>query len=169
MWLACDREEVDPWAGMRETTGEDGGPTNEGLRELLHGNEGGEEDNTTKMSTVDGGNNRGVSGPGMRLLSYVSPERRVDLWGFQGRVVSNILIGTFGSIIRLSTNEEVLAIFSEYAHDPGNQHAIHSTLQLTDQGLLKIDPQGLVPHHPSQLRKEMLSPYYSPMVYPHYD
>ena len=49
--------------------------------------------------------------------------------------MSNILIGTFGSIIRLSTDEEVLAIFSEYAHDPGNQHAIHSTLQLTDQGM----------------------------------
>jgi len=143
MMVAGDREEVDPWVGMRETngTGRAGGePTNEGVGELLHGNEdgeedNGEEDNMTRMSTVDGGNNRGVSGPGMRLLSYVSPERRVDLWGFQGRVVSNILIGRFGSIIRLNTDEEVLAIFSEYAHDPESQHAIHSTLQLTDQGM----------------------------------
>jgi len=69
---------------------------------------------------VDGGNNRGVLGSGMRLLSYATPRRRVDLFGFQGRVVNNILIGSFGSIIRLSTDEEVLAIFSEYAHDPGN-------------------------------------------------
>jgi len=79
MMVAGDREEVDPWVGMRETsgTGRAGGEsTNEGVGELLHdGNEDGEEDNTTKMSTVDGGNNRGVSGPGMRLLSYVSPER----------------------------------------------------------------------------------------------
>jgi len=144
MMMAGDREEVDPWVGMRETNGTggaDGEPTNEGVGELLHGNEDGEEDNgegdnMTRMSTVDGGNNRGVSGPGMRLLSYVSPERRVDLWGFQGRVVSNILIGRFGSIIRLNTDEEVLAIFSEYVHDPESQvHAIHSTLQLTDQGM----------------------------------
>jgi len=50
---------------MKETAGsrwEDGEPTNEGVRELLNGNEGGEEDNTMEMSTVDGGNNRGVSG-----------------------------------------------------------------------------------------------------------
>ena len=75
----------------------------------------------------------------MRLLNYATPERRVDLFGFQGRVVSNIPIGTFASTTRLSTNEEVLAIFSEYAHDPGNQHAIHSTLQLTDQGMIVED------------------------------
>ena len=103
MTVAGDREEVDPWAGMRETsgTGRTGGEsTNEGVGELPHGNEGGEEDNMTEMSTVDGGNNRGVSGPGMRLLSYVSPERRVDLFGFQGRVVNGILIGSFASVIR---------------------------------------------------------------------
>ena len=50
MTVAGDREEVDPWVGMRETsgTGRAGGePTNEG----------GEEDNMTEMSTVDGGNN----------------------------------------------------------------------------------------------------------------
>ena len=75
----------------------------------------------------------------MRLLSYVSPERRVDLFGFQGRVVNGILIGSFASVIRLSTGEEALAIFSEYAHDPRNRHAIHSTLQLTDQGMIVED------------------------------
>jgi len=138
MMVASDGEEVDSWVGMRETIRTrraDEEPTNEGVGEVLDGNGGGEEDNTMEMSTVDGGNNRGVSGPGMRLLNHVSPERRVDLFGFQGRVVNNILIGSFGSILSLSTDEEVLAIFSEYAHDPGNQHAVHSTLQLTDQGM----------------------------------
>lgn len=141
MMVANDGEEVDSWAGMRETIGSrtsNGEPTNEevdGNGDNGDEDNNGEEDNTTEMSTVDGGNNRGVSGPGMRLLNYVTPERRVDLFGFQGRVVSNIPIGTFASTTRLSTNEEVLAIFSEYAHDPGNQHAIHSTLQLTDQGM----------------------------------
>jgi len=53
----------------------------------------------------------------MRLLNYATPERRVDLFGFQGRVMSSIPIGTFASIIRISTNEEVLVIFSEYAHN----------------------------------------------------
>ena len=52
----------------------------------------------------------------MRLLNYATPEQRVDLFGFQGRVMSNIPIGTFASVIKLSTNEEVLIIFSEYAH-----------------------------------------------------
>ena len=81
--------------------------------------------------TTDGGNNRGVSGPGMRFLNHASPERRVDLFGFQGRVVTNLLIGSFASIIRLSNGEEAVAIFSEYAHDPRNHHAVHSTLQPT--------------------------------------
>ena len=68
MMVASDGEEVDSWAGMRETNGsrrEDGEPINEGVREILNGNEGGEEDNMTELSTVDGGNNRGVSGSGI--------------------------------------------------------------------------------------------------------
>ena len=136
--VASDGEGMDSWVGMRETsgTGRTGGePTNEGVGELLHGNEGGEEDNMTEMSAVDGGNNRGVSGPGLRLLNHVSPERYVDLFGFQGRVMTNLLIGSFASIIRLSNGEEAVAIFSEYAHDPRNHHAVHSTLQLTDHGM----------------------------------
>ena len=52
MMVASDGEEVDSWAGMR-------------VREILNGNEGGEEDNMTELSTVDGGNNRGVSGSGI--------------------------------------------------------------------------------------------------------
>ena len=89
MTVTGDREGVDPWLGMRETRGArraDGEPRNEGVGELLNGNEGGEEDNMTGLSTVDGGNNQGVSGPGMRLVNYVSTERRADLFGFQGRV-----------------------------------------------------------------------------------
>jgi len=89
MTVTGDREGVDPWLGMRETGGArraDGDPRSEGVGELLNGNEGGEEDNMTGLSTVDGGNNQGVSGPGMRLVNYVSTERRADLFGFQGRV-----------------------------------------------------------------------------------
>ena len=116
-----------------------GEPTNEGVGEVLNGNEGGEEDNMTEMSAVDGGKNLGVSGPGLRLLNHVSPERRVVLFGFQGRVASSILIGTFASVVKLSTGEEALAIFSEYAHDPGNHVTIHSTLQLTSHGMIVED------------------------------
>jgi len=118
MTVAGDREDVDPWAGMREEL------TEEGIGEILDGNEGGEEDNRTEMSTMDGGNNRGVSGPGMRLMTHVSPERRVDLFGFQGRVENGMLIGSFASVVRINTGEEALAIFSEYAHDPRNSNAI---------------------------------------------
>ena len=142
MAIADGREEVDPWAGMRETEGTrraDGEPRSEGVGELPDGNEGGEEDNMVKLSTVDGGNNWGVSGPGMRLLEYVVPERRVDLYGFQGRVVNGMPIGSFASVVRLSTGEEALAILSEYAHDPRNLHAIHSTLQLTSHGMIVKD------------------------------
>jgi len=133
MTVAGDREDVDPWEGMREVI------TEEGIGEIPDGNEGGEEDNRTELSTVDGGNNRGVSGPGMRFLNHASPERRVDLFGFQGRVENGILIGSFASVVRIDTGEEVLAIFSEYAHVPTNSHAIHSTIQLTDQGMIVED------------------------------
>ena len=95
MTIAGGREEVDPWAWMRETVGTrgaDGEPRNVGVGELPDGNEDGEEDNMTKLSTVDGGNNWGVSGPGMRLLEYVVPERRADLYGFQGRVMNGMPI-----------------------------------------------------------------------------
>ena len=71
----------------------------------------------------------------MRLLSYASPERFVDLFGIQGKVTSGMLVGTFVSIIRLNTNEEVLGVFHEYAHNPNHQQAIHSTLQLTAHGM----------------------------------
>jgi len=107
MTVASDREVADPWAGMRE----DGELTEEGVRETLNGNEGGEEENMTEMSTVDGGNNRGVSGPGMRFLNHVSPERRVNLFGFQGRVVNDMLIGSFASVIGLNTGEEVFCFW----------------------------------------------------------
>jgi len=142
MAVAGDREDVDPWARMRETRGTrkaDGEIRNEGVGELLDGNEGGEEDNMTRMSTVDGGNNWGVTGPGMRLLEYVVPERRADLYGFQGKVVNGMPIGSFASVVRLSTGEEALAVLSEYAHDPRNLHAIHSTLQLTSHGMIVKD------------------------------
>ena len=142
MTVDGNRGEVDPWVGMRETRGTrraNGEPTNEGVGLLLDGNEGGEEGNMTEMSTMDGGNNRGVSGPGMRLMTHVSPERRVDLFGFQGRVENGMLIGSFASVVRLNTGEEALAIFSEYAHDPRSRHAIHSTLQITDQGMIVED------------------------------
>ena len=36
-----DREEVDPWIGMRETRRADGEPTNAGVGELLNGGWGG--------------------------------------------------------------------------------------------------------------------------------
>ena len=38
----------------------------------------------------DGGNNQGVSGSGMRLLSYTTPERRVDLFRIQGPRQGNV-------------------------------------------------------------------------------
>lgn len=152
MVVPTEGEEVDLWTGMRETRGsraENGEPINESTGPVLNGTEGGEEEDGTETSTVDGGNNRGVSGSGMRLLNYATPERRVDLFGFQGRVMSSIPISTFASIIRISTNEEVLVIFSEYAHNPRNQQAIHSTLQLTSHGMIVEDrsPRGSVLHH----------------------
>jgi len=142
MTVAGDREEIDPWARMRETSGTrraNGELRNEGVGELLDGNEGGDEDNMTELSTVDGGNNWGVTGPGMRLLEYVVPERRADLYGFQGKVMTGMLIGSFTSVVKLSNGEEVLAVFSEYAHDPRDLHAIHSTLQLTSHGIIVKD------------------------------
>ena len=82
----------------------------------------------------------------MRLLSYTTPERRVDLFGIvQGRVFSSILIGTFASVIKLGTSEEVLVVFSDYAHNPRNQHAIHSTLQLTAHGISSTPRFGTPP------------------------
>lgn len=67
----------------------------------------------------------------MRHLSFASPERQVDLFGIQGKVTSNMLVGTFVSVLRLNTNKEVLGVFPEYSHNQTTQQAIHSTLQLT--------------------------------------
>ena len=133
-------EEMDMFADMRERVGSratDGEPTTETIDRVSEGDGNGGEDNEMKNwpSTVDGGNNRGVSGSGMRLISYASPERCVDLFGIQGKVTSSMLVGTFVSIIMLDTDEEVLGVFHEYAHNPSHQQAIHSTLQLTAHGM----------------------------------
>lgn len=50
-----------------------------------------------------------------------------------------MLIGTFISVLRLDTDEEVLGVFPEYAHNPMNQQAIHSTFQLTTHGMTVQD------------------------------
>ena len=42
----------------------------------------------------------------MRLLNYATPERRVDLFGIQGRVMSSLLIRTFASVVKLGTGEK---------------------------------------------------------------
>ena len=63
MMVADEGEGVDSWAGMRETTGlrtADGEPINEGVGQILNGDDNGEEENAMELSTVDGGNNRGV-------------------------------------------------------------------------------------------------------------
>ena len=119
-------ETVDQWENMREMRGSR--------------TANGEEDDVAEWSsTVDGGNNRGLSGLGMRFMAYASPKHCVDLFGIQGKAASNMSIGTFVSIITLNTGEEVLGVFAEYAHNPKSQRAIHSTLQLTDHGMIVED------------------------------
>jgi len=63
MLVPTEGEEVDLWTGMRETRGsraENGEPINESTGPVLNGTEGGEEEDGTETSTVDGGNNRSI-------------------------------------------------------------------------------------------------------------
>lgn len=84
-----EAETVDLWADMREDVGSrtaDEEPVSETIERIWE--ENGEipvelngEDEGDWWSAVDGVNNQGISGPGMRIISYASPSRRKDSFG----------------------------------------------------------------------------------------
>ena len=85
-------------------------------------------------STVDRGANAGVAGQEMR---HYSPERYVDVEGFDHHLTTRLRLGTHGAVGRTSKGDAIL-VFHNYASH-ATSPSIHSSLQLEDNGIIVND------------------------------
>ena len=93
---------------------------------------------------IDGGANGGLANPKeMRLISYSSPDRYVNITGVGDLNIPRLRIGTFAAKVQLQDGRYVLMIFHEYG-ELKNGKTIHSKLQLRDN-LCQVfdDPEHL--------------------------
>ena len=78
-------------------------------------------------SIVDRGANAGIAGHEMRLISHDSPERTVDIEGFDHHLTTRLRLGTHGAVGLTSAGEAIL-VFHQYASHAISP-SIHSSLQ----------------------------------------
>ena len=89
------------------------------------------------IDCCDRGANGGITGHEMQLSSHDSPERTIDIEGFEHHVTPKLRIGTHGAVGRTNQGEAIL-VFHQYAsHILGS--SIHSLLQLEDNGITVDD------------------------------
>ena len=77
---------------------------------------------------MDGGANGGIAGSDMRVMSYNSDGRRVNIGIAGDHQMTGKQLGTFCSVIETRFGR-ILAIFHQYAHVPEQKRSIHSKCQ----------------------------------------
>ena len=80
------------------------------------------------LALMDGGANGGIAGSDMRVMSYNSDGRRVNIGIAGDHQMTGKKLGTFCAVIETRFGR-VLAIFHQYAHVPEQRRSIHSKCQ----------------------------------------
>jgi hypothetical protein len=104
---------------------------------------------TELLALMDGGTNGGIGGRDMKLMSYNTDGRRVNIGIAGDHQMTGKSIGTFCAVINTQLGR-VLGIFHQYAHVPEQAKSIHSRCQFQAHGNLVGDtatiyggPQGI--------------------------
>jgi hypothetical protein len=87
---------------------------------------------------MDGGANGGIGGRDMKLMSYNTDGRRVNIGIAGDHQMTGKKLGTFCAVITTQLGR-VLGIFHQYAHVPEQARSIHSRCQFQSYGNLVGD------------------------------
>ena len=87
------------------------------------------------LALMDGGANGGIGGRDMRLMSYNTDGRRVNIGIAGDHQMTGKRLGTFCSVIDTNQGRK-LAIFHQYAHVPEQEKSIHSKCQFQSHDIL---------------------------------
>jgi hypothetical protein len=90
------------------------------------------------LALMDGGANGGIGGRDMKLMSYNTDGRCVDIGIAGDHQMTGKRLGTFCAVINTQLGR-VLGIFHQYAHVPEQAKSIHSRCQLQAHGNLVGD------------------------------
>ena len=103
-----------------------------------------DEDNVTSGGLIDAGANNGVANPQeMRLLSYASPPRGINISGVGNHDIPGLRVATFAVKVQLQDGRFVLLIFPEYGELTSGP-TIHPKIQLRDGGCEVFDEPELL-------------------------
>jgi hypothetical protein len=90
------------------------------------------------LTLMDGGANGGIGGRDMKLMSYNTDGRRVNIGIAGDHQMTGKKLGTFCAVINTQLGR-VLGIFHQYAHVPEQARSIHSRCQFQAYGNLVGD------------------------------
>ena len=93
---------------------------------------------------IDSGANGGLANPKeMKLISYASPGRFVNITGVGNMKIPRLRIGTFAAKVQTQDGRYIILMFHEYGELPDGK-TIHSKIQLRDNGCAVYDePESL--------------------------
>jgi hypothetical protein len=90
------------------------------------------------LALMDGGANGGIGGRDMKLMSYNTDRRRVNIGIAGDHQMTGKRLGTFCAVINTQLGR-VLGVFHQYAHVPEQAKSIHSRCQFQAHGNLVGD------------------------------